>query len=171
MSSEPAVDHPALAPGHPHAPRERDTSRPRPPARRVVLAAVGDEPLDVAAHQAAVSDPAAGAVVTFAGAVRDNDRGRRVTSIEYVGHPSAERVIAEIAAEVAAGSSAEALAVSHRLGPLAVGELAIVVAASGVHRAEAFEAASRLVEEVKHRLPVWKRQVFDDGTDEWVACP
>ena len=54
---------------------------------------------------------------------------------------------------------------------LAVGELAIVVAVSGVHRGEAFQTAAQLVTEVKHRLPVWKRQIFDDGTEEWVACP
>jgi molybdopterin synthase catalytic subunit len=80
-------------------------------------------------------------------------------------------VIAEVAEEVARSSTAEALAVTHRLGELAVGELAIVVAVSGVHRGEAFQAAAQLVAEVKHRLPVWKRQVFDDGTEEWVACP
>jgi molybdopterin synthase catalytic subunit len=145
--------------------------RLRPPARRVVLAEMVDTPLDVAAHAAAVSDPAAGAVVTFTGVVRDNDHGRTVTGIEYVGHPTAATVLAEVAEEVARRSTAEALAVSHRVGELAVGELAIVVAVSGVHRGEAFQTAAQLVTEVKHRLPVWKRQIFDDGTEEWVACP
>lgn len=148
-----------------------DTSRLRPPARRVVLAAVTEEPLDLAAHVAAVTDAAAGAVVTFTGAVRDHDGGRAVTEIEYVGHPSAQRVLAETVEEVAAKSDAELVAVTHRLGKLAIGDAAIVVAVSGAHRAEAFATASLLVDEVKHRLPVWKRQVFTDGTDEWVACP
>ncbi len=168
---QPEGPHPALSPGHASATRVRDTSRLRPPARRVVLAEVTEEPLDVAAHEAAVADPAAGAVVSFSGAVRDHDGGRAVTGIEYLGHPSAGRVLSEVVADVAARTDVEAVAVSHRLGPLAVGEAALVVAVAGAHRQEAFEAAALLVEEVKHRLPVWKRQVFADGTDEWVACP
>jgi molybdopterin synthase catalytic subunit len=165
------IEHPAMAPGHRHAPHERDDSRLREPARRVALTAVTTAPLDQAAHEAAVAEPSAGALVTFVGRVRDNDHGRAVTAIEYSGHPTAAAVLAEVVAEVTARSRAEAVAVSHRLGPLEVGEAAIVVAVAGVHRAEAFETASLLVEEVKHRLPVWKRQVFPDGTDEWVACP
>lgn len=148
-----------------------DTSRLRSPARRVVFTAVTEAPLDVDKHAAAVGDAGSGAVVTFAGVVRDHDHGRRVTSIEYVGHPTAERVLAEVAQEVAAASRAEAIAISHRLGPLAVGDVALAVAVSGVHRAEAFATASALVDEVKRRLPVWKRQVFADGDQEWVACP
>jgi molybdopterin synthase catalytic subunit len=148
-----------------------DTSRIHPPGRRVAIARVTDEPLDVAAHAAAVESSSAGAVVTFTGAVRDQDGGRPVTGIEYVGHPSAQRVLEEVVAEVTAGSEAEAVAVSHRLGVLGIGEAAFVVAVAGVHRAEAFATASLLVDEVKARLPVWKRQVFPDGTDEWVACP
>jgi molybdopterin synthase catalytic subunit len=91
--------------------------------------------------------------------------------IEYVGHPSAQSVLEQVAADVAARSDVEALAVAHRLGPLQVGEAALVVAASAAHRQEAFAAAALLVDEVKDRLPVWKRQEFPDGTDEWVACP
>jgi molybdopterin synthase catalytic subunit len=151
-------------PGH-------DTSRLAPPARRVLLAEVTQNPLDVTAHTALVAGSASGAVVSFAGVVRDHDGGRPVEAIEYVGHPSAAAVLAKVVAEVCAGSEAEAVAVSHRLGPLAVGEAALVVAVAGVHRAEAFETAMRLVDEVKHQLPVWKRQIFPDGTDEWVDCP
>ena len=143
----------------------------REPARRVVLAEVTDAPIDVAALAGAVEQAGAGAVVTFTGAVRDHDGGRPVTRIEYVGHPTAQRVLAEVVAGVTARSEAEAVAVSHRLGALGIGDAALVVAVSGVHRAEAFATASALVDEVKHHLPVWKRQVFPDGTDEWVACP
>jgi molybdopterin synthase catalytic subunit len=163
--------HPALARDHADAPRDRDTSRRAVPARDVVLVQVTDEPLDVAAHERAVARPGAGAVVSFAGVVRDQDHGREVTAIEYSAHPTAARILAEVAADVAARSEVEALAVSHRLGPLAVGEAALVVAVSGVHRREAFAAAALLVDEAKHRLPIWKRQLFPDGTDEWVACP
>jgi molybdopterin synthase catalytic subunit len=143
----------------------------RPPARRILATAVTTEPLDVGALERLVADHGAGAVVSFAGVVRDHDRGRPVIMIEYEGHPRAQRVLDEAAADVAARSDAEALAVAHRLGPLQVGEAALVVAVSAAHRQEAFEAGALLVDEVKLRLPVWKRQVFSDGTDEWVACP
>jgi molybdopterin synthase catalytic subunit len=148
-----------------------DSTRVRPPARRVVAATVTEEPLDVVGLEALVADPAAGAVVSFAGVVRDHDGGRAVSMIEYVGHPSAHAVLAEVAADAAARGNADAVAVAHRLGPLQIGEAALVVVVSAAHRQEAFAAAARLVDEVKLRLPVWKRQVFPDGTDEWVACP
>ena len=164
----PDADHPALVGEGTYAP---DTSRIAEPSRRVVLARVTTDVVDVAAHAAAASDAAAGAVVTFAGVVRDHDHGRAVTSIEYVAHPSAGRIIEEVAAGVAARHRVDALAVSHRVGELGVGDCALAVAVSAAHRREAFEAASEVVEQVKHRLPVWKRQVFTDGSDEWVSCP
>jgi molybdopterin synthase catalytic subunit len=137
----------------------------------VLIAEVTERPIDVSAHTAAVEGSTSGAVVSFAGVVRNHDGCRAVTSIEYVGHPTAATVLARVVAEVAAESQAEAVAVSHRVGPLAVGEAALVVAVAGVHRAEAFATASLLVDEVKRQLPVWKRQVFADGSDEWVDCP
>jgi molybdopterin synthase catalytic subunit len=79
-----------------------------------------------------------------------------------------------VVAEVTARSEVEAVAVSHRLGELGVGDVAPVApvaAVAAAHRQEAFAAAALLVDEVKHRLPVWKRQLFSDGTDEWVVCP
>lgn len=132
---------------------------------------VTEHPIEVNRHTAAVAGVSSGAVVSFAGVVRDHDGGRPVTSIEYVGHPTAAAVLARVVAEVTAGSQAEAVAVSHRLGPLAIGDAALVVAVAGVHRAEAFATAMRLVDEVKRQLPVWKRQVFPDGSHEWVDCP
>jgi molybdopterin synthase catalytic subunit len=142
-----------------------------PAAGRLALVAVGTEPLDLAAHEAAVADAAAGAVVSFQGVVRDHDHGRPVSSLEYEGHPSAEAVLREVAAEVAADPAVRAVAVSHRVGPLRIGDVALVAAVSTAHRAEAFAACARLVDEAKARLPIWKRQVFTDGTDEWVNCP
>ena len=136
-----------------------------------LLAQVTDEPLSVADHEAAVADKAAGAVVSFAGVVRDHDGGRGVVELEYEGHPSAEAVLAEVAAEVAADPAVYAVAVSHRVGKLEIGEVALAAAVSTAHRAAAFAACARLVEEVKARLPIWKRQVFADGTEEWVNCP
>ena len=137
----------------------------------MVFAEVTSAPIELSTHTAAVAGSSSGAVVSFAGVVRDQDGGRGVTSIEYVAHPSAAAVLARVVAEVTADSEAEAVAVSHRIGPLAVGEAALLVAVAGVHRAEAFATAMLLVDEVKRQLPVWKRQIFSDGSDEWVACP
>lgn len=138
---------------------------------RVVRTAVVDATLSIAEHEALVAHPGAGAVVSFGGVVRDHDHGRSVEALEYVGHPTAERIIAEVAAEIAASPDVYAVAVSHRIGKLAVGDVALACAVSSAHRGEAFAACARLVDEVKHRLPIWKRQLFSDGSDEWVDCP
>lgn len=135
---------------------------------RVAVAAVTESPLDVAEHEAAVADSAAGAVVCFAGVVRDHDGGRDVVALDYEGHPSAGAVLGEVAAGIAVLPGVIAVAVSHRIGPMGVGDVALVAAISSAHRAEAFAACSQLVDDVKERIPVWKRQVFADGTDEWV---
>ena len=132
---------------------------------------VTTDPLDIAAHEAAVAHRAAGAVVSFAGVVRDHDGGRGVIELEYEAHPAAQQVLAEVAAEIAADPAVYAVAVSHRVGRLEIGDVALAAAVSTAHRAAAFAACARLVEEVKARLPVWKRQTFADGTEEWVNCP
>jgi molybdopterin synthase catalytic subunit len=135
----------------------------------VVLAEVGEEPLDVARHAALVDQAAAGAVVTFAGVVRDHDGGRPVSGLNYSAHPTAGRVVAEVAAGIAAHAvGVRAIAVSHRVGDLAVGDVALACAVAADHRRAAFETCAELVDEVKRLLPVWKHQVFTDGTDEWV---
>ena len=135
------------------------------------LCAVSAEPLSVEAHEAAVSGDASGAVVVFSGVVRNHDHGRDVLSLEYVGHPSADEVLRACRDEIAADPLIHAVAVSHRIGELVVGDAALVAAVSAAHRAEAFAACARLVDLVKERLPIWKRQTFSDGTDEWVNCP
>jgi molybdopterin synthase catalytic subunit len=132
---------------------------------------VTERAIDVAAHEAFVRDPRGGATVVFRGVVRDRDGGREVVELEYQSHPTAPAVLQEVAAQIAADPDALAVAVSHRVGTLAIGDVALVAAVSAAHRAEAFALCARLVDEVKHRLPVWKRQVFADGTDEWVNCP
>ncbi|MBL7261440.1 molybdenum cofactor biosynthesis protein MoaE [Paractinoplanes lichenicola] len=137
----------------------------------IAIADVLDTPLDLAAHEKAVADARAGAVVSFQGVVRDHDHGRGVTLLEYEGHPSAAAVLREVAAEIAADPDVYAVAVSHRVGTLAIGDVALVAAVSTAHRAAAFAACARLVDEAKARLPIWKRQVFTDGSDEWVNCP
>jgi molybdopterin synthase catalytic subunit len=131
----------------------------------VVTAVVTDQVLDPAAFERPLA--ASGAVVTFVGRVRDHDEGRSVVSLEYTAHPSAEQVLTEIVSAV----DALGVAVAHRVGQLQVGDVALVAVVATAHRKEAFDLCAQLVEDVKHRLPVWKRQVFVDGTDEWVnAC-
>jgi molybdopterin synthase catalytic subunit len=138
-------------------------------AGRVVVCQVTQDVLLLADHVAAVDDAAAGATVSFSGVVRDHDGGRSVTELEYHGHPTAAAVVSEVAAEIAARDEVVALAVSHRVGLLQIGDIALAAAVSAAHRREAFAACSDLVDEVKRRLPVWKRQVFTDGSDEWVG--
>jgi molybdopterin synthase catalytic subunit len=135
------------------------------------IADVTSEPLDPAAHERAVAHSSAGAVALFAGVVRDHDGGKDVLELEYEAHPSAGEVLAEIVAEFAAEPAVYAVAVSHRVGRLEIGDIALVAAVSTAHRAEAFGICARLVDEVKARLPIWKRQVFADGVEEWVNCP
>lgn len=153
----------------PDASAHRDSSRIVPPRRAVVRATVTTDPLDVDEHARLVEDAAAGAVVTFAGVVRDHDGGRGVTGIEYVGHPDAAEVLARVVAEAVERLDVDAVAVTHRLGPLVVGECALALAVSSAHRREAFEAAAALVDAVKEHLPVWKRQDLSDGGEEWVG--
>ena len=139
---------------------------------QVVRAAVVERELSVDEHAELVSNVAAGAVVTFSGVVRNHDGGRHVEELEYSGHPTAERVIRQVADEIAArATGVRAIAVSHRIGPLRIGDVALACAVAADHRQEAFQVCAELVDEVKRQLPIWKRQVFADGTDEWVNCP
>jgi molybdopterin synthase catalytic subunit len=136
----------------------------------VVRAALTDQPISLAEHQELVSHQAAGAVVGFVGMIRDHDGGRQVVQLEYSAHPSAADVLAEVVAEIAARSAGtRAIAASHRIGVLRIGEAALVAAVAADHRQAAFATCAQLVDTVKARLPVWKRQVFADGTDEWVG--
>jgi molybdopterin synthase catalytic subunit len=158
--------------GHGHGPGHKKAVAV-PTASAVVLrAVVTEEPLDVEEHARMVSCSSAGAVVSFSGLVRDHDGGRGVRALEYSSHPNAADVITRVAAQVAAThSQVHALAVSHRIGSLAIGDSAIVCAVSAAHRAEAFAACAALVDEVKLQLPIWKRQELSDGSEEWVNSP
>jgi molybdopterin synthase catalytic subunit len=137
---------------------------------RVVRAVLTDQPILLAEHEELVTDQAAGAVVGFVGAIRDHDGGRQVSKLEYSAHPSAADVLAEVVADVAAKSAGvRAVAASHRIGALHIGDAALVVAVAADHRQAAFETCALLVNEIKARLPVWKHQFFADGRDEWVG--
>ncbi|GAA1787180.1 molybdenum cofactor biosynthesis protein MoaE [Leucobacter iarius] len=132
------------------------------------FARITDAPIDEAAVRAAVEAAECGAVVMFHGIVRDHDGGRGVLALDYRAHPDAERFIAECVASEAAASGLR-LAAVHRVGELRIGDAALVAAASAPHRAEAFAAIERLVERIKHQVPIWKRQHFADGVTEWVG--
>ncbi len=137
----------------------------------VVLTAMSEKPLELAPHLAAVSTSATGAVATFTGQVRDHspDASGPVVRLEYTAHPDAARALEQIAAEVASPHDDVRVAVSHRVGVLEVGDVAILACAASSHRDLAFTVCRELVEQVKARLPVWKKQVLDDGSHTWVG--
>ena len=134
----------------------------------VVHAEVTDQPLQPESLLALVRRDAHGAEVLFVGTIRDHDGGRAVESLQYEIHPTASQVLTGLADEVAAAFPEVTLAVGHRFGEVPIGEAAFVVAAGSAHRGAAFASAAQLVETVKTRLPIWKRQTFTDGTHEWV---
>jgi molybdopterin synthase catalytic subunit len=140
------------------------------PVDVIRLIAVRDTPLSVDEVRLAVADPAAGGIALFAGAVRDDDHSRPVTRLSYTAHPSAEAELRRVAEKVAADYPARGVAAVHRVGELAIGDLAVVVAVSCPHRGEALEACRTLIDEIKQSVPVWKHQYFGDGSDEWVNC-
>ena len=135
------------------------------------LVDIRDSPLSVDEVVDAVRDPAAGGTVVFAGAVRDVDGGRAVTRLDYTAHPSALDDLRSVAESVAARFPVVAAAVVHRVGALEIGDLAVVLAVACPHRGEAFDAARALIDELKETVPIWKHQVFDDGSQEWVGTP
>ena len=138
---------------------------------KIRLVAVRESELSVDEVRAAVADPAAGGIALFAGAVRDSDLDRGVTGLSYSAHPSAADELRRVAEETAEKFPVLGVAAVHRVGDLAVGDLAVVVAVSCPHRAEAFGACRELVDMLKASVPIWKHQRFTDGTAEWVGSP
>ncbi|MFS0731941.1 molybdenum cofactor biosynthesis protein MoaE [Microbacterium sp. 1P10UB] len=134
----------------------------------VRLARISDVALVLDEHLDAVDDASSGAVTTFVGRVRDHDpdAAGAVVALEYSAHPDAESALRTIAEKASAGTAAS-VAVSHRVGRLAVGDAAVVIAVASPHRAEAFEVCRAVIEQIKLELPVWKRQVEADGTTAW----
>lgn len=145
----------------------------------VRLVDLRDEPLSIDEVFRAVLDPRAGGVDVFVGTVRNHDEARGVEALDYSAHPTvveqmrgvADRVAARFAVVGQDEPSLTGLAVVHRVGDLQVGDLAVVAAASAAHRAAAFEACRALIDDLKTSVPIWKHQVFDDGTDAWVGSP
>jgi molybdopterin synthase catalytic subunit len=137
----------------------------------VRLVAVREAELSVDEVRAAVADSSGGGIVLFAGAVRDSDHDRGVSGLSYTAHPSAEGELRRVAEAIAEKFGVLAVAAVHRVGDLAIGDLAVVVAVSCPHRAEAFDACRALIDELKASVPIWKHQHFTDGTSEWVGTP
>ena len=132
------------------------------------FADITDQPIDRAALETFVRSDADGALVVFEGVIRDHDHGAAVTSLEYSAHPDAEHFLAELCAELASETGLR-IAASHRIGTLVVGDVALVAAVAAPHRAEAFAACALLVDRLKQRVPIWKRQHLSDGVTEWVG--
>ncbi|MFV0127911.1 molybdenum cofactor biosynthesis protein MoaE [Streptomyces sp. HMX112] len=153
-----------MAPTHDH-PGESAAADP------IRLLAIRDTPLSLDEVFRAVGDDAAGGTALFVGTVRNHDGGADVDALGYSSHPTAEAELRKVAEKVVADFPVRALAAVHRVGDLEVGDLAVVVAVSCPHRAEAFAACRKLIDDLKHEVPIWKHQRFSDGTEEWVgAC-
>jgi molybdopterin synthase catalytic subunit len=137
----------------------------------VRLIAIRETGLSVDEVRAAVAGPGAGGIALFAGAVRDTDHDRGVTGLSYSAHPSAEAELRRVADMIAEKFSVLGIAAVHRVGDLAIGELAVVAAVASAHRSEAFDACRELIDVLKASVPIWKHQRFTDGTSEWVGTP
>ena len=137
----------------------------------VRLIAVRESELSVDEVRVAVADPAAGGIALFAGTVRDTDHDQGVTGLSYSAHPSAAAELRRVAEAIAEKYPVIGIAAVHRVGDLAIGDLAVVLAVSCPHRAEAFDACRDLIDILKASVPIWKHQRFDDGTTEWVGSP
>jgi molybdopterin synthase catalytic subunit len=134
------------------------------------LIAIRETALSVDEVRDAIADPAAGGEVLFVGTVRDNDADKGVIGLSYSAHPTAEAELRKVTESVVAKfPDVIGVAAVHRIGDLAVGDLAVVVGVSCAHRAEAFHACHALIDELKATVPIWKHQRFADGTDEWVG--
>lgn len=139
------------------------------PAESIAFAFVSADPISIDACVDAVESTSHGAVVTFAGIVRDHDGGKGVLRLHYEAHPEAGAAIAASAERIAARWPGVRIAVAHRVGELVVGDLALACAVASAHRAAAFEACAALIDDVKETVPIWKEQGFADGSSEWVA--
>ncbi|MCW2747152.1 MAG: hypothetical protein JWP10_294 [Nocardioidaceae bacterium] len=137
---------------------------------QIRLIDVRAEPLSLDEVFASVQDDRAGAVCVFTGIVRNHDQGEAVKALSYSAHPLAAVRLREVAAEVGAAHHVIALSAVHRVADLQVGDLAVVVAVSAAHRADAFEACRSMIDRLKREVPIWKEQSFASGQIEWVGA-
>jgi molybdopterin synthase catalytic subunit len=137
----------------------------------VALSDVRDEALSVDEVLRAVQHPRCGGIALFVGVVREHDHGADVSALDYSAHPSVVESLAQVCADVAGRHEVARLAAVHRVGHLEIGDLAVVAAVSAPHRGQAFDACRDLVDTLKGTVPIWKHQLFTDGSDEWVGLP
>ncbi|WP_182380087.1 molybdenum cofactor biosynthesis protein MoaE [Nocardioides sp. WS12] len=137
----------------------------------VRLVAISDQPLSVVDVLDSLDDPTAGGLVLFVGRVRDHDHGHGVTGLSYSAHPTALDQLQAVCDRVAQEYDVTGVAAVHRVGDLAIGDLAVVIATTSGHRGSSFEASRALIDTLKAEVPIWKHQLFIDGTDEWVGSP
>lgn len=135
------------------------------------LVAIQDTPLSVDDVLKSLDDEGSGGLVVFVGRVRDHDSGKGVTGLSYSAHPSALDRLQDVCARVAEAYDVSGVSAVHRVGDLAIGDLAVVVATASAHRGTSFEASRALIDTLKAEVPIWKHQLFADGTEEWVGAP
>ncbi len=136
----------------------------------MTFVAVVGAPIDPAEVLARVGADEDGAGLLFVGVVRDHSEGRSVGGVRYDAYKEmAAGILTEIADEAASVLGTDRIAVVHRIGDLVVGDVSVAIAVSSPHRAEAYESSRFIIEEIKKRLPVWKKELYGDGMEEWVA--
>jgi len=132
---------------------------------------VAEAPLSLPDVYASVSDvPSAGGIALFVGIVRNADAGRDVTELSYSAHPTVETSLREVVEKAIAQYPIQAVSAVHRIGDLAIGEIAVIVAVACPKRAEAFDACRQIIDQIKDTVPIWKLQRFADGGTDWVGA-
>ena len=132
-----------------------------------IATGITDEPLDTGALIDSARRDTCGAVASFIGVVRNHDGGESVDVIEYSSHPSSQQILRDIVMEFKDRPGVHRIVAWHRVGRLEIGEDAMVVAVAAEHRAQAFRAVETIVEDVKAKLPIWKKQELTDGSHNW----
>ncbi len=132
-----------------------------------IATGITEDPLDAAALINSARRDTCGAVASFIGAVRNHDGGESVDAIEYSSHPSSPQILREIVSEMRDRPGVHCIVAWHRVGRLEIGDDAMVVAVAAEHRAQAFRAVETIIEDVKAKLPIWKKQELSDGSHNW----
>lgn len=132
---------------------------------------LSEEKLDLEALRTAIAGPAFGACVTFEGLVRNQNLGREVECLQYEAYPAmALKEGGKIVVETLGLFPIQQVHCVHRVGMLAIGDVAIWIGVASAHRREAFQACSHVIDQIKLRVPIWKREFYSDGEPHWVGC-
>ena len=132
---------------------------------------ITDQPIDLNAFIEVRPPQDCGGNAFFVGRVRDHNEGKRVRRLYYECYePMAKKQIQKIIEAAIATTGAREIRVVHRIGYLEVGDIALAVSASGAHRKEAFEACRRVIDRIKEDVPIWKKEIYEDSTHDWVVC-